>query len=371
MTGRRGLSWVEGYTRRDEGVVPGTYTANYSMRDLIRKGYIPADEGQAFLDECHLQDFAWKIHWPEDFETPDEYLLDRISNVQGYALFVHGWTGNNTIWEELPGMVTLSNRRLVSISIDHNGFGFSKFTDESPPIDICNPPAAMQTIQQWIDMVKLRRQPGETTTKVINFVGHSMGGATLFYLDPMQWRYGEVTCYALAPALLLEDEMHRAFYTTLGLGINVVHRMRAFEFVERFVKPTVIRTLCAGASDYVKETHAFQYGVTPRGVTGATFMAMGQLDNTEIARNWDLFRVMLGHRDRLVGLTSMMDLLMSLEFPAGNIRVVPGTHYMFSIGTETSLNSYQHAQNRELVVQDILMLHEMALDKQRTGKLIG
>ncbi|GAB4519565.1 MAG: hypothetical protein OHK0046_28640 [Anaerolineae bacterium] len=365
------LAWVAGYTRRDDGVVPDTYTANYSVKDLMRKGYISLEEGQAFLDECHLQDFAWKIHWPEDFETPDEYLLDRVSNVQGYVVFVHGWTGNNTIWEELPGMIVQSNRRLVAISIDHNGFGFSKFTDDTPDLNLCNPPAAMNALQKWIDLIKLRRQPGDTQAKIINFVGHSMGGATLFYLNPMYWQYGEVTCYALAPALLLEDELHRAFFTALGLGINVVQRIRAFEFVERFVKPTVVRTLCAGASDYVKETHTFQYGVTPRGVTGSTFIAMGQLDNTEIARNWDLFRVMLGHRDRLVGLTGMMDLLVQLEFPAGHIRVVPGTHYMFSIGTESSLNSYQHAQNRELVVQDILALHELALKRQREGRLIG
>ncbi len=365
------LAWVRGYTHRDEGIVPNTFTANYTMKDLVRKGFIPPEVGLNFLEECGLVDFAWKIHWPEDFETPDEFLIDRVANVQGYAVFIHGWTGNNTIWEDLPGMVVNSNRRLVAVGVDHNGFGFSKFEDETPTLESCNPPAAMLAVQKWIDIVKLRRQPGQVNHKVINFIGHSMGGATLFYLNPIHWQYGEVTRYAIAPALLLEDDMHRAFYTTLGLGINVVHRMRALEFVERFVKPTVVRTLCAGASDYVKETHTFQYGVTPRGVTGATFMAMGQLNNFEIARNWELFRVMLAHRDRLVGLTGMMDLLVKLEFPAANMRVVPGTHYMFSIGTESSLNAFQHAQNRELVMRDVLELHENAVQKLRTGQRVG
>ncbi len=365
------LAWVAGYVHRDPGTVSGTYTANYTLTDLMKKGLIDSEKGQAFLDEVGLVDFAWKIHWPEDFETPDEYLIQRLREVQGYVIFVHGWTGNNTIWEDLPGMTVQSNRQLVAITIDHNGFGFTKFATVNPTLEDCNPPAAMRAIQRWIDLIKIRRQPGEIQQKVINLVGHSMGGATLFYLNPVDWNYGEVTRYALAPALLLEDEMHRAFYTTLGIGIGVLQRIKVFEFIERLVKPSVIRGLCAGASDYVKETHTFQYDVTPRGITGATFVAMGQLRNTEIARDWDLFRVMLGHRDRLVGLISMMDLLCRLEFPAARTRVVAGTHYMFSIGNEDSTNSYQHAQNRELVVEDILDLHHHAYEMQRSGKKFG
>jgi len=365
------MAWVNGYVHRDPGPVPGTYSANYTLKDLMSKGYIDTAEGQAFLDDVGLVDFAWKVHWPEDYDTPDEELEQRIHDVQGYAIFIHGWTGNNTIWEELPGMTVRSNRRLAAIAVDHNGFGFSKFASVNPSLDTCNPPAAMKAIQKWIDLIKIRRQPGESELKVINLIGHSMGGATLFYLNPVHWQFGEVTCYALAPALLLEDEMHRAFYTTLGIGIGVLQRVKVFEFVERLVKPQVIKALCAGASDYVKETHAFQYDVTPRGITGATFMAMGQLKNTEIAHNWSLFRVMLAHRDRLVGLINMMDLLCKLEFPAAATRVVAGTHYMFSIGSEDTTNAYQHAQNRELVVEDILSLHQQALDMQKSGKIFG
>ena len=100
-------------------------------------------------------------------------------------------------------------------------------------------------------------------------------------------------------------------------------------------------------------------------------MAMGRLNDYEIARNWDLFRVMLGHRDRLVGLTDMMDLLGKMEFPAANLRVVAGSHYMFSVGSEDPTNAFQHAQNRELVVQDILDLHERAVQMQKAGQKVG
>jgi hypothetical protein len=37
---------------------------------------------------------------------------------------------------------------------------------------------------------------------------------------------------------------------------------------------------------------------------------------------------------------------------------------MFSVGTDTA---FQHAQNRELVLNDILDQHSRALDMQKTG----
>ncbi len=368
---RNPLEWVNGYTFRTPGIVPNTYTATYHLTNLIKRGLVDVTSAREMLDDTGLTDFKWQITWPEDYPTPDEDLLDRIGNVQGYAIFVHGWTGNHKIWEELPGMVCMANRRIVSIAVDHNGFGDSLFHTYTPELEMCNPPAAMRALEKWLDVVKLRRQPGDTQLKVINLVGHSMGGAMLFYANPLAWREGELTRYALAPALLLEAEQDRRFFTTLGVGISILQRVKFLEFVERFVKPSMLRNLCAGASDRVKEIHNIQYNETPRGITGATFMAMGLLKDYEIARNFEFFRVMLGHRDPLVDLTDMLDLLCKLEFPAAHTRVVAGTHYMFSIGSESSYNAFQHVQARELVVEDILKLHDDALKLQRTGRRFG
>lgn len=365
------LNWMAGYTTRRAGRIPDTYTAEYKLTDLIQKGYIDRREAQDFLNGAGLVDFHWEITWPEDFELPDEMLVDRLANVQGYVLWVHGWTGNMLIWEDLPGMVVRSNRRLVSIAIDHNGFGASVFEDETPPLDQCNPPAAMRTLQKFIDLIKIRRQRGQQGNKVINLVGHSMGGATLFYMNTMLWNFGEVTRFAVSPALLLEDESHRAFYQTLGLGIGILQRLPVLEIVERFIKPSVLRTLASGASEAVKHIHDVQYNETPRGITGATFMAMGRLKDFEIAHDFDLMRVMLGHKDPLVGLVSMIDLLGKLEFPASNIHVVPGTHYMFSVGVESPMNAYHHAQAREILVNDIIELHNRAIEKQKVGPRFG
>lgn len=361
------VAWVKGYARRAEGDLPGTYTADYRLSDLIRNGYVNATEGRRLLLNAGLGDLVWQVLWADDLPTQDDALDSLIDAAAGYVIFMHGWTGNHEIWENIPGMVVTSNPRLVAISVDHNGFGGSPFV-ETPSLESCNPPAAMRVVEALVDLLDIRRPPGQGSLKVINFVGHSMGGAALFYLNPINWRIGEETRLALAPALLLQDEVKRIFYTTLGIGIGLVSRIQIFEIIERAIKPQVLDALTVGASALVRQIHAEQYGRTARGTTAATFMAMGLLKDREIPRRWETFRVMLGHRDSLVGLMPMMDMLSGLEFPAANMRVVAGSHYFFSVGREMV---FQHAQNRELVVQDILDLHERAFALQRTGYRIG
>jgi pimeloyl-ACP methyl ester carboxylesterase len=361
------IEWARGYVSRAAGDLPNTYTALYSMKKLLAEGYINKRDENGLLLDANLSDFWWEVTWTEDFETPDEDLPARFAEAQGYAIFIHGWTGNHTIFEALPGMVVTENRRLIAISVDHNGFGKSSFLAE-PAIERCNPPAAMYTLERWIDAIKIRRQRGDSNPRTINLIGHSMGGATLFYANPIKWNFGELTRYSLAPALLLEDEIKQAFYSTLGLAIELVNRIPAFELIERAIKPRIISTLCAGASDYIKQAHDNQYRETPRGTTAATLTAMGVLRDWEIPRNFDLMRVMLSHRDALVGLTPMIDLVCTLEFPSANVRVVPGSHYMFSVGRDSA---FQHAQNRDLVIEDILMLHNRAYEMQKSGRKVG
>ncbi|MEO0561908.1 MAG: alpha/beta hydrolase [Chloroflexota bacterium] len=369
------FGWARGHYRRGTGKHPTTQTALYRLSNLVDRGLIGAREGKGLLKQAGLTDFSFQLMWAEDFDTPDDLIERRLDECDGFVVFIHGWTGNHKIWEDLPEMVVSNNRKLVALAVDHNGFGNTPFVNHLPETDYCNPPAAMRTLQKLVDLLGLRRQPGSPKPRVINFVGHSMGGATLFYLNPILWNYGEMTRYALAPALLLEDEIHRVFYTTLGTGLNILQRVPMLEFVERAIQPRMIDILCNGASNFVKAEHDRQYKDTPRGVTGATFRAMGLLRDNEIAHDYDTFRVILGHKDNLVGLTAMIDLLGRLEFPVNNMRVVPGSHYMFSVAEHVDsmedMRVYQHAQSRELICQDIMDLHHRAYDMQKTGRVFG
>ena len=371
------FGWARGHYQRDAGEMPHTQTASYRVANLIDRGLLDMRAGKTFLNKSGLVDFEFQLTWAADHDMSDEMLEQHLNQAEGFAVFVHGWTGNYRIWERLPSMLVERNPRLVSMSIDHNGFGHSRFKENLPPVENCNPPAAMRTLQAFVDLMKLRRQPGNPKPKVVNFIGHSMGGATLFYLNPVLWNYGEMTRYACAPALLLEDEVHQRFYTTLGTGISLLERLPMLEFVERAVKPRMIETLCNGASEFVKRVHTRQYQETPRGITGATFRAMGLLRDDEIAHDFETFRVILGHKDNLVDLNSMIDLLGHLEFPVPHMRVVPGSHYMFSVAESVESAErgvegvYQHSQSRECVLLDILQLHEQAYDMQKTGRIYG
>ncbi len=362
----RHVGWAAGYSEwsRAAGAVPNTQTAHYSLRNLAERGLLDRSDVNRMLLDSKLYDFHWNMTWADDHATTDEELSGKLGAVDGYVVFLHGWTGSSAIWEDLPGMVAAKNPRLVSLAVDHNGFGETCFAEAMPDFAHCSPIAAMRAIERWIDLLGLRRQRGDPRPKTVSLVGHSMGGAALFFAEEANWRLGELTRLAIAPALLLHDEVHRAFYTTLGLGIGLVGRLQFLETIEGIVSPRILEVLTAGASDAVVQEHHRIYESTPRSVTARTFAAMGTIKRHPHSLAWDHMRVILGHRDLLVGLIPMMDLLEELNFRVDQVRVVMGTHYLFSLGNEMRK---VHEQNRQLVLDDILMLHEQGLQRQRSG----
>ncbi|HVO43963.1 MAG TPA: alpha/beta hydrolase [Aggregatilineales bacterium] len=361
-----GITWADGYDplSRASGTYPGTQTARYSLRTLADRGLVDRGAVNQMLIASGLADFHWRVVWADEGATSDADINTRVSNVDGYVIFIHGWTGTNEIWEDLPGLIVTRNPHLVALVADHNGFGGTPFTNPMPDFEHCSPIGAMRAIERWLDVLKLRREPGERHFRTINFVGHSMGGAALFFLNETRFGLGEQTRTAIAPALLLRDEAHRAFYTTLGLGIGLVGRLRALDVIDHALAPTVLEVLTDGATDYVRDEHGHVYEATPKSVTARTFAAMGVITEYPQAHSWQSMQVILGHRDRLVGLIPMLDLLQELDFGVDQVRVVMGTHYLFSLGT--SMQKW-HTQNRVLVVEDILKQHAAALKRQKTG----
>jgi len=70
---------------------------------------------------------------------------------------------------------------------------------------------------------------------------------------------------------------------------------------------------------------------------------------------WRHFNVVLGHKDRLVGVKPMLELLEELGFASDQVHVVLGDHYLFSVSNQSRR---LHLRNREIVVEEILALHE-------------
>src|SRR5579859_201098 len=98
------IEWVKGYREqsRRAGTVPKTQVAHYGLRDLAERGFIKRDSVNAMLLDSGLADFNWRMVWGEDYDTSDDELETRLSRVDGYVIFIHGWTGTYNIWEDLP-----------------------------------------------------------------------------------------------------------------------------------------------------------------------------------------------------------------------------------------------------------------------------
>jgi len=351
---QRAPEWASGYSVWLPERLSPILRAGYTLVDLARRGLLKAEDIIKFRNETLLADFAWRMVWADpDNHADAESIAHKLREAEGIVIFIHGWAGSGEIWEDLPALVVKANPNLMALVPDVNGFGGSPFSSNVPPIDKCDPPAIMRAIEAWINLIHIRPAGREAATRPIIFVGHSMGGASLFFADDKLWKSGEIGRIALAPALLMNDRQRQLFYRTVGTGIRLSGWNDLLDwFVETFIAPRFIeRAAGAGSSLRVRAQHHKVFDVTPEGVIAQTFAAMGHLDASFARSTWPNFIAYLSDKDALVGLKQTEELLEQIHFKPEQIRVVEGGHYFFSVGGVES-----HAHNRQKVIDDILSL---------------
>ncbi len=359
-------AWTAGFTSWLPERVTPIRRVGYSLRHLAQRGLIDPAAFEDFCSATGLADLGWRMLWSDTDGLPDDRSVAAICcQAEGVLVFIHGWDGSGEVWEDIPARILRENPRLVVLVPDVNGFGATPFADPSPSHSQCDPPALMEALRRWLALLQLRAPAGGHVRPFI-FVGHSMGGAALFFMEPADWLPGELGRIATAPALLMNDRARQRFYRTLGAGIRFSGWSDlANRVAEDIIAPRVIEALAGGASEAVRAEHHRIFRETPEGVIARTFEAMGLLD-AELTRNgWQDFHVFLAHRDRLVGLQPTLDLLADLHFNPAQVRIALGDHYFFSIGKDAHL----HAQNRDLLIQDILSLHAGMLARQEDVSL--
>jgi len=346
--------WVNEQKTTRQETTEGVVSASYALNSLAQAGLISQQGVDDFCDQTSLMDFAWRVFWPKEAVEKERYA-EAMAQAQGYVVFLHGWDGSEAIWEQIPALVCAANPRLVALAADVNGFGGSPFADEVPAIEKCDPAANMVAIQHWIDLLGLRSSTRATRRlRVITLVGHSMSGATLFYLNESNWREHEVARLAIAPALLVNDSLRKSFYKALGVGIWAGSTSDMLGWLKTRLAPSIVEMLIGEASRAVKAEHKRLFNATPNGVLAQTFFAMGAVPRQVKPHHWRRFRVLLGHKDRLVGVKPMLDLLEELGFTSDQLRVVLGDHYLFSVSNQSRR---LHLLNREIVIEEILALH--------------
>lgn len=347
--------WVtESKTVRQEAT-EDIVSASYTLNDLVQAGLIEQQDATHFREQTGLADFAWRVFWHQE-QAGQEDCTEAMNQARGFVIFMHGWDGSHAIWEQIPALVCAANPRLVALAPDVNGFAGSPFSDALPPIAVCDPSADMAAVERWIDMLGLRSSQRATRRlRVITLVGHSMSGAAMFYLNENHWRPHEVGRLAVAPALLINDGMRKSFYKALGVGIWAGAGADTLGWLKTKLAPSIVQMLIGEASQAVKAEHVRIFNETPKGVLAQTFFAMGTKPNPVKPRRWQYFHVVLGHKDRLVGVKPMLDLLEELGLTSDQVRVVLGDHYLFSVSNQSRR---LHLRNREVVVEEILALHE-------------
>lgn len=347
-------------TTRQERV-PEIASEFFTLSALVESDLLPKAQLTAFQASTGLADYAWRVIYHAGSGDEPVTLDERLDRARGFIIFMHGWDSNHEIWENLPGMVCRRNPYLVCFAPDVNGFGSSPFIEPTPDLEQCSPAASMHAVEQWAALIQLKPDRDRLRRVPFVFVGHSMSGAALFFKsDTDGWENERYVLLALAPALLRGDLLRKGFYKTLGLGIMAGTGQAPFDWLKVKLSPRFIEPLIGGASAANKKVQLEIFARTPNGTLAQTFYAMGLAENSPQRAHWDNFRVILGHRDRLVGLLPMLNLLEELGLNTVNIRVVLGDHYFFSVGRATVRT---HGQNRTLVVREILRLWETCAEQ--------
>jgi pimeloyl-ACP methyl ester carboxylesterase len=358
---RRRWAWIEGKGLVQEETIPDIQSADFALSSLADQALLTTRQLADFQDLTGLADFGWRAFWSKSAlaEAGNDYR-SLLRRTQGFVIFMHGWAGTGEVWEYLPALVCAAHPRLVALVPDINGFGRSYFLADTPTRDQCGPAAIMQSIIHWVNLLGLRSSPrARQRRRVITFVGHSMGGAALFYFDASQqdWHKNEVSRFAVAPALLIENGLRQEFYRTLGVAPNLD---RAVDEPRTQRMSRVVERLTRGASDLTRAEHMRVLEVSSKGTLIQTLYGMGEAASIE-SQIWSNFRVVLAHDDRLLNVSKMLHLLDELGLASNQVQVVWGNHYLFSVSNESHRIGLR---NREIILGEILHLHELCRDRQ-------
>jgi len=346
--------------------IPDVENAWFSLSSLADQGLLTTRQLSDFQNATGLADLSWRVSWNRAaLDETDGSLRALFRRTQGFVVFMHGWSASGGVWERLPALTCAANPRLVALTPDLNGFGQSPFLAEVPTVDQCDPAAIMKSVVHWIELLGLRSSTrARQRRKVITFVGHSVGGAALFYLREKGWHENEYARCAVAPALLIDDHVREAFFSALHVDSRP---SKPIDEQKAWPKQEVLENLLGMADETIREQHLRVFEATPRGTLAQTFYAIGSAAAKPDVKSWENFHVILAHDDRVIDVSHMLRLLDGMGLGPHQVHVVTGDHFLFSASVESRR---VHLRNREIVLGDILYLHEVCREKQRANSPI-
>jgi hypothetical protein len=159
--------------------------------------------------------------------------------------------------------------------------------------------------------------------------------------------------------LLTDDDARQSFYQALGVAS---WSSQPIDELKSRLTLEVLEKLLGGVSETTRSEHVRIFEATPRGTLAQTFYAIGAAPRDVQAKSWRNFHVILAHDDRLMNVSQMLRFFDDLGLAPNQVQVVRGDHYLFSVSSE---NPRIHWRNREIVLGEILYLHEVCRERQR------
>jgi hypothetical protein len=145
------------------------------------------------------------------------------------------------------------------------------------------------------------------------------------------------------------------------LGVSAWVR-KPIDDLKAQLTPRTVEKLIGTAGEASRAEHMRVFETTPKGTLAQTFYALGATVEEVESMRWRNFRAVLARDDQLLDVSRMLHLLDDLGLAPHQIQVVRGDHFFFSVSDD---NHQAYLRNREIVVGDILHLHEVCRERQR------
>ncbi len=124
----------------------------------------------------------------------------------------------------------------------------------------------------------------------------------------------------------------------------------------------MVENLLGSVSETTWAEHLRVFETTPKGTLAQTLYALGAVQTRPSSNTWNDFHVILAHDDHMLPVSRMLELLDRQGLTPPQVQVVSGDHYLFSVSDERRY----HVRNREIILGEILYLHELCREKQRS-----
>lgn len=303
-----------------------------------------------FQQDTGLADFYWEASY---YQPPGcrRTLREAFEQADGFAIFLHGWNGNHRIWEDLPMRLIQQYQQVVCLNLDIHGFGQSPFIHSYPKPEHADLPAAMASVEKWLETVSLWPATYRQRKPFYLFVGHSMGGGVLFYKDQLSWQNDLYGCYMMSPSMLYHETIRRLLFQIVGAAILIPHVTP----IKKLVAQLVIWVAMNEASRRVKWEHGHYQD--PFETLSGTLTGIGK-SSKPTRTDWSQFKLVLGNRDVLVNPKQMINFVEEFGFKPEQIRVMMGDHYFLSYDKSSPIT---HKYNRQTILDDLVAYcHQLA-----------